>query len=695
MGLVVAGFDLIESLDTSFGNRKVSIVEFAESKKYCGKALYPRQRLLLKLFFLEDLTDEEERILDYWIAGGYQGSEIVISPMIRERMASLKSQGYDHFREIVLVGGRRCSKGFVTGMAMAKLMYDTLQLRDPAAHYGIDRDKEIYYSCIATSQDQAKKYQYADFSSTVNSCMAMQRYIQKTQELEFSVKTEADIAQIEAWKRQGRKVMRDTAKLRGAALPANSSSIRGSATMAAVFDEFAFFMQGESAQSDNECYEALKPSLDQFGQAAMLFCNSSPFSKVGKFHERFEIGMETDNGNPAAENVLALQFPSWALFEGWWEDPTYIGPKKCITVSPDWDENRKVRDPETNLETDEYFYTPEDREAIVIAREEERQNPEKYKVERRGKWAETVDAYLVPERVDQMFSGMPLPDASGYTPLRTNWRDSTYNHRYKAHLDPSGTTAGFGFAMAHVEPIVINGVEQDHVVFDIIKRWRPQDFPEGVIQWEEVMTELLDYIDIFRPFEVTFDQFQSNAPIQFLQRELRKRGIGEVRVYEKTATAQHNWNRAEIFKTALYMGLLHAPHDTEDNQWSNLELKYLQEIKTGRIPRIEKQDVGPVQTKDMADCIMECVETLIGNVIAGQSRVELAEATIRGAAQGGYPIGGPDRGGKGKHSLGRLHQARLGEQALGNAGVAGRSRRAAPSQRTWGAKPGYRGLPGR
>lgn len=680
--------DLLNALEANYGGRNVGISEFVESKKYCGKILYPRQRLLLKLIFLEELTAEEERILDYWIAGGRNQTEVQVSPFIRERIQWCRDNGYKHFREIVLVGGRRCSKGFITGHALAKLMFDTLQLNDPAAHYGIDSDKEIYFSCIATSQDQAKKYQYADLFSAVNSCQAMQRYIGKMQELEFSVKTESDIRKLEAWKRQGRKVIRDTAKLRGTALPANMSSIRGSATMAAVFDEFAFFMQGESAQSDNECYEALKPSLDQFRQDALLFCNSSPYSKVGKFYERYEVGMETDNGAPAAPNVLALRFPSWSLFEGWWEDPLYVGPKKCITVSPDWDEN------EIDKETGEYFYTPEDRQAIIIAREEERQNPDKYKVERRGNFAETIDAYLNPERVDQMYAGRPLPDASGYEALRTNWNDSTYLHRYKAHLDPSSTTAGFGFSLGHVENIIVNGLEQQHVVFDIIKRWRPQEFPNGVIDWETVITELLGYIDIFRPYEVTFDQFQSANAIQYLQRELRARGI-ETRVYEKTATAKTNWNRAETFRTALYMGLVHAPYDTEDNDWSSLELKFLQEIKTGLVPRVDKQEVGPVQTKDMADCIMECVEALIGNVIATQARVDLAQAPIRGAGLGGYPIGGPDAGGKGQHPLGRLYAKRSGEQAFGTGMSGRRARQSGASNRAWGAKPGYRRPPGR
>lgn len=692
-------FDLLEALEASVGSGPVSIVDFAEGEKYCNKKLYPRQRLLLKLFFLEDLTPAEDAILDYWIAGGRDGTEIVISPQIRERIADLKAQGYEHFKEIVLVGGRRCSKGFITGLALAKLMFDTLQHDDPAAFYGIDPTKEIYYSCIATSQDQAKKFQYADFSSSVNACGAMQRFINKTQELEFSVKTETDIRQEEAWKRQGRKVMRDTSKLRGAALPANASSIRGSTTMAAAFDEFAFFMQGDSAQSDNECFEALKPSLNQFGRHAMLFCCSSPYSKVGKFYERFNVGIAVsdETGLPTDPNVLSLQFPSWALYEGWWEDEEFVAdphtPKKCVVASPDWDPERKVRDPETGLETEEYFYTADDRNLILTARDDERQNPGKFKVEQRGKWAETIASYLTPERVDQMFSGIPFKDeagVSGYHALRTNWNDSTYMNRYKAHLDPSSTTAGFGFSLAHNEPIIIDGVEQQHVVFDIIKRWQPQDFPEGVIQWEPIMEELIGYIDIFRPFEVTFDQFNSAAPIQFVKKELRRRGISETRVYEKTSTSQHNWNRAEIFKTALYMGLLHAPYDLpEHNQHAALELKFLQEIKTGRIPKVEKQDVGPIQTKDMADTMMECVETLIGNLIAGQTRIELAESPLRPGAIGGYPIGGPSRGGKGSSPFAGLHAARMGEQAVGSGGQGARSRRSAPP-RSWGAKPGYR-----
>lgn len=679
-------FDLFGQLEASLGAAKVPITEFAQSPKYCNKRLYPRQKLLLKLFFLEELTDAEEGILDQWIAGGRGGNEIIISPHIRERMDYLRSNGYGHFREVVLVGGRRCSKGFMTGVSMAYKMYNTMLLQDPGLHYGIDADKEIYFSVLATSQLQAKQMQYADFSSTVNSCAAMAPHIAKMQALEFSVRTEADERKRALWKRQGRRVEKDTAKLRGAALPANSRSIRGSATMMYCFDEMAHFMQGESDQSDSEVYAAAVPSLAQFGRDAMMFCNSSPYSKVGTFYERWEEGMTTDNGGAANPLMLTVQFPSWALYEGWWEDDDAVraGISKCITVSPDWEES--LKDDEGND-----FYSPEDQQAIVAARLEEKSNPDKYKVERRGKFAEVADAYLDPTLVERMFRGRPIP--GGVEPLiSAATEDVSYEKRYKMHLDPSSTTAGFGFAIAHTEFIEIDGHAQEHVVFDLIKRWLPhRDFPDtGVIDWEVIMSELERYVEIYTPYEVTFDQFQSNAPIQFLRKAVRKMGKS-TRVYEKTATAGHNWHRAETFKTALYQNLVHAPYDTEDNRFSALELKFLQEIRTGQIPRVVKQDVGPVQTKDMADCIMECVEGLIGNLVARDEREGLGKSEMRTGALGGYPIGGPDRGGKGESPFGDLYSRRTGEQSGGSA-QQGRKSGGSPS-RAWGARPSRR-MPG-
>jgi hypothetical protein len=692
--------DLLGQLEQTFDNKHVSIVEFAESSKFCNRTLYPRQKLLLKIFFLEELDEEENRVLDYWESGGYGGEEISISPGIRERMQYLKDNGYKHFREIVLVGGRRCSKGFITGLSLAYMVNNLLQLQDPNKYYGIDSDKEIVFSVVAAAQEQAKDMQYADFSSMVNSCNAMQRNIYKMQELEFSLMTETDIRKVDAWKRAGRRVQRDISTIRGKAQAANSRTIRGSATMGIVFDEFAHFQQGENDQSDSEIYAAAIPALAQFGRDGMIFCNSSPYSKVGKFYDRYRSGMAAaDDPEPHPEfpydpTILSLRFPSWALFEGWWEDPHYSGPQKCITVSPDWDHNKRTED-------GSYFYTEDDRAAIRIAQNEEASDKEKFKVERRGHFAEVIDAYLDPDMVDRMYRGRPIYAADNsveYASYNVNWDDSTNIYQYYAHLDPSSTTAGFGFAMGHIETYMVNGKAEEHVVFDIIRRWNPKEFEGGAIEWEPILHEVLKYCHIFRPQRLTFDQHQNMWPMEWLDKELRRRGIGETRVFQKTADIQRNWSRAEVFRTALYHGRVHAPSDTKDCEYSALELKYLQEIKTARVPRVEKQDVGPVQTKDIADCIMEVVEALIGAEYS--RRDELGASQMAVGAPGGY--GGSRRTATPQELAGWYGTGgRIGEQGIGRAGIArDRETSSNPSRRAFGGRPvprnmRHRGLPGR
>lgn len=651
-------FDILDQVESSLTINKVGIIEFAESDEYCNKRLYPRQRLLLKLIFLEELSGEEEDVLDYWIKGGRAGTEIQISSGIRERIQYLREMGAPHFREIVFCGGRRSSKGFITGLAMAKVMWDALQLQDPGQYYGIDSEKEIYFSCVASAEIQAKKFQYADLVSTVETCKSFEPYMAKSLETEFGVMTPGDMRRQDAMKNRNRKVQRHVAKLRGNALASNASTIRGSATMALCIDEMAHMLPGESRASADQVYDAATPSLDQFGQDAIIFCNSSPYTKVGKFYERWVEAHKTrDDGSPAAPMMFGIQFPSWALYEGYQLD-TKHKHKGAISVSADWD-------PEDKDESGKHIYTVKDRNQILIARQEEEQNPEKYKVERRAKFAEVVDAYLNPNMVDRMYFGRPRQTPSGdleFDRMTSNWGEgATYRYSYIAHLDPSSTTAGFGFAMAHTEQLPNNkGEVGEHVVFDIIKRWEPKNFTNSVIDWQTIINEVFGYIQMFYPTELTFDQFQSHAPIQDLQMKVNEAGLS-TRVFEKFATNETNWQRAEVFKTALYLGLIHAPLDNPDTEWAGQELKFLQQINTaGRFPRVDKQDVGPVQTKDMADCMMTVTEKLIGNLIARHARDQLAAGPASGAA-GGYSIGGSESA-QPEEIIGYYRRGRHGEQ---------------------------------
>jgi hypothetical protein len=642
-------FDLLDQVEANLSLTKVGIIEFAESDAYCGKRLYPGQRVLLKLIFLEPLEPWEDEILDHWIAGGDNGNEFEISPNIRERAQWLRDNGYDHFPEIDLVGGRRSSKGFVTGIAMAKIMWDTLQLQDPGTHYGIDPEKNIEFSCVAGSEQQAKERQYADLSSTVETCKSFEPYIVNSLETEIRVATGADLQRRARTKRQGnRKIAKDIARLRGKAYAANAGTIRGSATMAVCIDEMAWMLAGETKSSAEQVYDAITPSLGQFRKDGIIFCNSSPYSKVGRFYERVQQAMRPFNPDfdPAEvidqeRNIVngdpllfAFRFPSWGLFKHYDKDPEKRF-HKALMVSPDW---TKEHHP---------YLSAEDLQTVTKERAVEAANPETYRVEYRSHFAEVTDSYLNPLMVDRAFMGVPTGfDPEGkvvLTPLRTNWGEGATNlYKYKFHLDPSSTTAGFGFAIAHLERIEDKaGNLAPHAVFDIVKRWNPKDFPGQTIQWPVVIKDILLYADIFRPYEITMDQFQSAEPIQTLQYSLMERGIEGINVYVRTATLEENWFRWETFKTALNHGLVHAPNDTEDTALASDELKFLQQKNTGgRYPRVDKQDIGPVQTKDMADCIAECTQALIGNLIANEMRDRAVSAVMAPGAQGGFQIGG-------------------------------------------------------
>lgn len=617
---------LLELARHKLDTKDIGIVEFAE--ELCGKGLYPRQQVLLKLIFLEEMEGWEEDVLTEWMRGG----ETTLSPKIRERRDYLRNQNYGHFPEMVLVGGRRSSKGYVSAIAMSKLIYDTWKLGDPGRHYGIDIDKEIYFSCVAGSLDQAKKFQYADLTSTITRCTPLitsEFGLSRVQAMNFTVSTASDKRYLAEMKRQGILVSKDFAKIRGNALAANADTIRGSATMGIIFDEMAFMEDTEGNRSSaDECYAAAEPSLAQFGKDGMIFMNSSPYTKIGIFYEKAQQSMQlASNGDPLFPDIFCLQFPSWELFRDYKrkKNPRNGQPiyDHALMVSADWD-------PDTLNEAD----------AALCRREKLREasNPDKYKVERRAQWAEVQEAYLRAEAVDAAF----LPEFRG---RKITWQPmGSYVYQpYVAHCDPSSTTAGFGFAIAHIEEWENEktGIQEPHVVFDLVRRWDPAAFPNGTIDYIKVCEELLRYCVLFRPKTMTFDQWNSVAPMQWLQQEIAKSRL-PTRISQVTATKRVNWNRWELFKTMLYTERVHIPPDCLSDhlsdewtysQYAKGELKNLQ-VKNGSV---EKQDIARINTKDIADCIAECTRALMSEILGYDT-----DGLIDGAfgAQGGYPIGG-------------------------------------------------------
>ena len=296
-----------------------SIVEFAEHPAFLGKKLYPRQQTLLKLINLEVelFTDYDLEVIDEWTKGfSKNGVSIGISPDVWKRIDYLLANGYEHFREVINITGRRGGKGHIGGVQGAYKNWKLIQLDDPQWYYGIDRSKDIYIFCAATNIQQAKQYQFADLSNTIVDADCFRPYIAVANEYFLALRTPADTRRIAAFEARGIRPQKLIASIRNMAITSNSKASRGATCYVVMFDEFAHMLVGTAGpRTSDEVYNAITPALGQFGKDGFIYIPTSPFTKIGKCYELYQNGLMEDpiTGDPLYPNMLITQLPSWLL----------------------------------------------------------------------------------------------------------------------------------------------------------------------------------------------------------------------------------------------------------------------------------------------------------------------------------------------------------------------------------------------
>lgn len=592
-----------------------SIVDFATHSSYCGKELYPRQLTFLKLAFLEidNFTDYDYDVLEEWMGGYWKQDPYGVPPDVLDRVAYLKANGYRWFPHIQMVMGRRGSKGVNGGIIAAHQMAHMLSLDNWQSHYSIDPQAVAYAAVVAVNQTQATRTLFNDLRGTVESCKYFEGSIVTPKADHLTLRTAGDVRKIASMQARGIPIEREIASVQAVAASSNSASIRGNSMFFLAFDEMAHMLSGTGGvRTSEELYHAMQPSLDQFGTDSMIYVPSSPWSKIGIFYELYREGralIKTGVGNEVREiteaemdedadegiakiisdpHKLVVQLPSWALYKDWEKAhlikqgprrrDVFFPPKsKAITVSPEED----------------------DRVAQYEA-----SNPEKFKVERRGQFASVMDAYLREDMVENMFRD-------------PEWRDTLvpqtfgkFNTVYRMHCDPARVNDNFAMAIGHLEeaPPDKYGNVWPHVVFDVLKVWKPSDFKGHIIDYNTINEDLDVYLTKFPSInKCTFDQHNSAGCISYLNRLHGPR----IRIFESTFTKEANERRFERFKSALYLEWVHAYRDNYFDDGKSLlehELKFLQRLPTGKI---DHPSAGPVQSKDLADAVMVVVEDLL------------------------------------------------------------------------------------
>lgn len=594
-----------------------SIIEFAERVEFIGglnKRLYPRQQTLLKLMFLEteNMTSYDIEVIDEW-REGFGGSPLSVGVPkdVWEKVAYLKDRGYPHFSEVLNISGRRASKGHIGGIAGAYKAWYLINLDNPQEHYGISQDKELYTFVLATQYNQARDFQFADLKSAILNGKCFQPFVAIGKDHHVALRTPYDIRMLAEKVRSKSKVETLQASIHLLPVSSNSPSARGAACFQLFFDEFAHMLVGtDGPRTADKAYEALTPSLDQMDKDKFIYVPTSPYTKAGKAYELYQSAQAVDeNGKPEQPTTLVVQLPSWELYRDY-DDERRTGVRPFKRAIQKFDE---------------------DMERI------KKRDPQSFKVEREAQWAEVIDNYLNPQWVDWMFE--PFYDDSDIPGLRKLERQlkGVPKWVYWGHSDPSKAGCNFAFALGHNEPVTDDdGEVWQHVIIDHMKVWKPEDFEDGVVPYNEIEKEIVEVLGAFPTTEVfTYDQFGSFVTVARMKQRVREQKLSTT-VRESTFTDQTNKKRAEVFKAALSLRWVHSYKDNfgaDDNSLLEQELKFLTE-KNGKV---YPQTIGPVQTKDLADCVMEITYQLVGDQWAKyKMREELGKTKPQFGAQGGY-----------------------------------------------------------
>ena len=454
------------------------IQDFAMHPSFCGQKLYPRQLTLLKLIYLEteNMTPYDLDVIEEWRGGFKKRKDVFgVQPDVWERVEYLKSKGYTHFPHVQSVLGRRAGKGFIGGILGAERIAYFHSLDSWQKHFGIKQGTEGWLQVYATSQQQAQRTVFADIRYLVESCKYLQPWISTSKEGYFAIRTPSDLRRIAELESKNVKVEREIASLKAIALSSNSATGRGLTTYCIAFDEMAHLVFGSgSTKSGEEIYESAVPATDQFGTDRLVYAPSSPLTKIGKFFELYQHGSvlmpyEKPNGSTELTSVDAkmLGLTDDMIEEGI-EEAT-AEPEMLIFQGPSWINYQDFEKAKSifGYRIKRAISSYDDRMKRL-----EQRNPEKFRVERLGQFADVQNAYLDPEKVDAMF-------------VPPTWREplvpqdyGKLMYEYRIHCDPGRCLVGDTYINTDQGMVKIVQVEVgDRVVtrdgIDSVVEWVP------------------------------------------------------------------------------------------------------------------------------------------------------------------------------------------------------------------------------
>ncbi len=536
------------------------ITKWAEDPKgLAGPRLYPRQKTLLKLMLPhEELTPYDEEVVEEWTQNFKRGSESIgVSPDIMHRREVLQQRGHPWFRYVLNISGRRGSKGLLGAIMFAYQAFRLCYMQNPQGYYGIAPGKELACFIFGTSEDQAKEALFFDVSEAIRFGPCFNEYRSSVDTTyKIALKTKADQTRQDILRKRGDR--KEVASIVITARPTISRSGRGPAAWAMGFDEIAHVLSRTgSPQGAEELVGAAIPAMDQVREEAFAYMPSSPWQKLGVAWDIYGDGLRTRKGEPLSPEIMIIQLTSFDAYEDW-QDPKATGGVTLNRPPSEYNE---------------------------IMRSEERRDPAKFRVERRGQWAEVLDQYLYGPTVDRLFKPIPAfskwpddwydrvdlsEDEGGFDPADVRTlapSDGIVKWNYRAHLDPARSQHRCVLMIAHTEQWLHEIEDErgrlimipfDHVIQDGLWAWDPVNYPDHTLPYEEITYEIAQIcMRYFTLKELTTDQYGFML-LPLLRQEIGRRMRRPPRIIEKDTTGPAKKRRWERAKTAMGLAWCHS-----------------------------------------------------------------------------------------------------------------------------------------
>lgn len=295
-------------------NKFPNIIEFVESSWGLHQKMFPVQKFIFKLIYGLPLDNKEkniritdkfnERAIDMFTEERY------FKFLCDEGRINIREPREKPFGEVLEAIGRRGSKStMATWLGEYELFRLLEDIKDPHTFFGLTKTMEIRVTVVSNTKSQASLI-YNQIKEGATSCDVLRKHISgdpSAEKIRFFTP-----GQIERYRKEGIDLKDRVGLLSAFVGVSNSRNARGPGSIVLIMDEFAFFLDTNSAISDKAVYDALTPSVTDFKSHGKIILISSPLSKTGHFHTIYQQGMGLGD-DPPDEDILVLRIPTWGM----------------------------------------------------------------------------------------------------------------------------------------------------------------------------------------------------------------------------------------------------------------------------------------------------------------------------------------------------------------------------------------------